>query len=84
MPSVPIRIVPASPALPALATSTLLEPVVRFLPAFRPMATLVDAGGVEQGVDAGGDVVGAGRVGAAARLGRWRRCWRRCVLERSA
>ena len=42
LPSVPIRIVPASPALPALAMSTLLEPVVRFLPAFRPMATLRD------------------------------------------
>ena len=40
VPLVPIRIVPDSPALPALATSMLLEPVVRFLPALRPMATL--------------------------------------------
>ena len=41
LPLVPIRIVPDSPALPALAMSTLLEPVVRFLPAPEPSATLV-------------------------------------------
>ena len=40
--ALPIRIVPASPALPALAMSMLLEPVVRFLPALWPMATLAD------------------------------------------
>ena len=34
VPLVPIRIVPDSPALPELAMSMLLEPVVRFLPAF--------------------------------------------------
>jgi len=40
----PIRIVPASPALPPLAMSTLFEPVVRFLPALCPRATLTDLG----------------------------------------
>ena len=39
-PLVPIRIAFDSPALPALAMSTLLEPVVRAEPAWLPSATL--------------------------------------------
>ena len=38
----PIRIVPDSPALPALAIATLFEPVVRFSPAPGPSAMLRD------------------------------------------
>ena len=63
MPPVPIRIVPDSPALPALAMSMLLEPVVRFLPGARAEGDVGRSGGVAQRVEAGGDVVVAGRVG---------------------
>ena len=80
---VPIRIVPASPALPVLAMSTLLEPVVRFWPAFRPMATLADpvawGGGGRASIPAATLLL---PVVLSSALGQWRRCrcrwcWRR-------
>ena len=99
MPSVPIRIVPASPALPALAMSTLLEPVVRFLPAFRPIATLAEPVALSRALMPVATLLEP-VVLASSALGRWRRCccrwcwrtaprcrWRRCVpvvLENSA